>query len=58
MSDPSIITRIVTALTYMEVKEGEIILEKDEYSIGIMFIKKNGVSVLGINDTIRMIDLY
>jgi hypothetical protein len=42
----------------MEVNEGEIILEKDEYSIGIMFIKKNGVSVLGINDTIRMIDLY
>ena len=58
MSDPAIITKLVTGLSYNEVLFGEAIVEIGQHPVDIMIIKKNGVSVLGIDGNIRILDLF
>jgi hypothetical protein len=48
----------VSSLNYIEVLFGEPVIQKDDKPIGILFIKDNGVTVYGIHETIRLLDLH
>lgn len=48
----------MSSLNYIEVLFGEPVIKKNEKPIGILFIKDFGVTVLGINESIRLLDLF
>lgn len=37
---------------------GDQILAKGDDPIGVMFLSQNGATVLGIDDSVRILDLY
>ena len=57
-SDPAIIRRIVTSLHYQTVEFGEHIIAKGGQSMGVIFIKEHGVTVLGIQESVRLLDYF
>lgn len=49
---------MITSLHYSSYSYGNLILRKGFESIGVIFLKENGISILGVNESIRLIDLY
>ena len=50
--------RIVTSLQNEIFEFGEYIIQEKNHVIGVIFVKEHGVTVLGINESVRLLDFY
>jgi len=50
--------RMVTSLQYSLFAYGECVLRRGYTALGVIFMKDNGVSVLGVKESVRLMDLY
>jgi hypothetical protein len=57
-ANTAIIRRVVTSLNYGQYDYGTVVMRKHCKALGVVFIKDNGISVLGIEDKVRLVDLY
>lgn len=55
-ADPAIIRRIVTSLHNQVIEFGENIITRGEPVLGVIFVKEHTVTVLGIADSVRLLD--
>jgi signal-transduction protein with cAMP-binding, CBS, and nucleotidyltransferase domain len=57
-TDKALVRRLVTALQFTSFSFGEHIIKKGSHALGVVFIQTHGVTVLGCNQTIRLLDFY
>lgn len=49
---------MITSLHYSSFVYGNFILRKGLDVFGVIFLKEHGISILGINESVRLVDYY
>lgn len=57
-ANKAIIRRMITSLHYSSFVYGNFILRKGLDVFGVIFLKEHGISILGINESVRLVDYY
>ena len=57
-ANKAIVRRMITSLHYSSFGYGSYILRKNFEVFGVIFLKENGISILGVNESVRLIDFY